>query len=95
MILGNEYDETCDLWSYACMVFELITGDYLFNPKSSEKYSKEEDHIAYIHELIGPPDLKWLKKAKRFRRYYTTKGRMKRIPKHKLWKLVDVFKDKY
>ena len=95
VILGIEYDETWDLWSYAWMIFELVTGDYLFNPKGSEKFSKEEDHIAFIHELIGAPDVKWLKKAKRFRKYFTTKGQMKRIPKHKLWKLKDVLKEKY
>lgn len=95
VILGIEYDETCDLWSYAWMIFELITGDYLFNPKGSETYSKEEDHIAFIHELIGPPDVKWLKRAKRFRKYYTTKGKMKKIPRHKIWKLKDVLKEKY
>jgi serine/threonine-protein kinase SRPK3 len=33
------------------MIFELITGDYLFDPKSGSSYSKEEDHIAYITEL--------------------------------------------
>jgi serine/threonine-protein kinase SRPK3 len=95
VILGGEYDETCDLWSFACMIFELITGDYLFDPKSSDRYSKEEDHIAFITELIGHPEVKWLKKCKRFRKYYTTRGKMKRIYKHKIWKLKDVFIDKY
>ena len=35
------------------MIFELVTGDYLFDPKSGDTYSKEEDHLAYITELIG------------------------------------------
>lgn len=95
VILGIEYDETCDLWSFACMIFELITGDYLFDPKSGDKYSKEEDHIAYIAELIGYPEFRWLKTAKRFRKYFTTTGKMKRILKHKEWHLEDVLKDKY
>lgn len=77
------------------MVFELITGDYLFDPKSGDKYAKEEDHIAYIIELIGHPDLKWLEQGKRFRKWFTTRGRMKRIYKHKIWRLEDIFKDKY
>jgi serine/threonine-protein kinase SRPK3 len=77
------------------MVFELITGDYLFDPKSGDKYAKEEDHIAYIIELIGHPDLKWLEQGKRFRKWFTTKGRMKRIYKHKIWKLHEIFIDKY
>lgn len=77
------------------MIFELVTGDYLFDPKSGESYSKEEDHLAYMIELIGYPDLKWLKGGKRYRKYFTTKGKMKRIHKHKIWKLDEVLKDKY
>jgi len=77
------------------MVFELITGDYLFDPKTGEDYGKEEDHIAFIIELIGHPDLKWLKECKRYRKYFTTRGKMKRIFKHKIWKLEQVFKEKY
>jgi len=77
------------------MIFELITGDYLFDPKSGDNYAKEEDHIAYIIELIGHPDIKWLKDCKRYRKYFTTRGKMKRIFKHKIWKLKEVFKDKY
>ena len=73
----------------------VVTGDYLFNPKASNTYSRSEDHIAFIHELIGPPDLKWLKKAKKFRKYYTTNGRMKKITKHKIWKLENILREKY
>ena len=35
-------------------VFELITGDYLFDPQSGTKYGKDDDHIAQIIELLGP-----------------------------------------
>lgn len=36
------------------MIFELATGDYLFEPHSGEYYSRDEDHIAHIIELLGP-----------------------------------------
>jgi len=32
-MLGIDYDTSADLWSLACMVFELITGDFLFDPR--------------------------------------------------------------
>uniref|UniRef100_A0A3P9Q2R0 non-specific serine/threonine protein kinase n=1 Tax=Poecilia reticulata TaxID=8081 RepID=A0A3P9Q2R0_POERE len=35
------------------MAFELATGDYLFEPHSGEDYSRDEDHIAHIIELLG------------------------------------------
>jgi len=46
-------------WSHATcanapQIFELITGgDYLFDPASGSRYSKDDDHIAQIMELIG------------------------------------------
>ncbi|CAM9166862.1 unnamed protein product, partial [Bubo scandiacus] len=42
-----------DIWSTACMAFELATGDYLFEPHSGEDYSRDEDHIAHVMELLG------------------------------------------
>jgi serine/threonine protein kinase len=53
-ILGAEYSDSADIWSLACMVFELVTGDFLFYPKDSEEqeaestYSKDEDHLAQV-----------------------------------------------
>lgn len=41
-IIGAAYDTSADMWSTACLIFELLTGDYLFEPKSGEKYSKDE-----------------------------------------------------
>ena len=35
------------------MAFELLTGDYLFDPHSGDNWSRDEDHIALITELIG------------------------------------------
>lgn len=55
VILGIDYDASTDLWSYACMVFELITGDFLFNPRpSQDQYKKNDDHLALFMEMIGP-----------------------------------------
>ena len=62
VILEGEYDESADLWSLACMTFELITGDYLFDPKKGKTYKKNDDHLALISELIGEcDDLKFMK----------------------------------
>lgn len=42
VVVGLEYDVTADIWSAACMTFELVTGDFLFAPRSSKNYSKDE-----------------------------------------------------
>jgi serine/threonine protein kinase len=47
VLLGAEYDETTDLWSLACMLFELVTGDYLFDPHSSQTASRDEGLLSH------------------------------------------------
>ena len=59
VILGIDYDASTDLWSYACMVFELITGDFLFNPRPGDDYKKNDDHLALFMELLGPAPKKF------------------------------------
>ena len=42
------------LFNVFAQMFELITGgDYLFDPASGSRYSKDDDHIAQIIELLG------------------------------------------
>jgi serine/threonine-protein kinase SRPK3 len=43
----------------ACFIFEALTGDYLFNPKGGENFSRDEDHLALMVELLGkyPPSM--------------------------------------
>lgn len=48
VIIRAGYDCTADVWSFACMVFELVTGDYLFDPKSTGDFDRDEDHLALV-----------------------------------------------
>ena len=38
-VLGIPYSCKADVWSLACVVFEILTGDFLFKPK---KYSDKK-----------------------------------------------------
>lgn len=42
VILGQGYDASADMWSMACLVFELLTGDFLFDPHHGDKFSKDD-----------------------------------------------------
>lgn len=35
------------------MVFELITGDFLFEPRKGDNYDKNDDHLAQMIELLN------------------------------------------
>jgi hypothetical protein len=43
--------------------FELATGDYLFEPHSGSTYSRDEDHLAHVIELLGSIPASTYKKA--------------------------------
>jgi serine/threonine-protein kinase SRPK3 len=51
--MGAKYSTPCDMWSLACLVFELVTGDVLFDPRAGDNYDRDEDHLALFIELLG------------------------------------------
>jgi serine/threonine-protein kinase SRPK3 len=42
VLLGSKYSTSADMWSFACIVFELATGDVLFDPRSGEDFDRDE-----------------------------------------------------
>ncbi|XP_034022869.1 SRSF protein kinase 1b isoform X2 [Thalassophryne amazonica] len=95
VLLGAGYSTPADMWSTACMAFELATGDYLFEPHSGEDYSRDEDHIALIIELLGKVPRKLILAGKYSKEFFTKKGDLRHITKLKPWGLFDVLVEKY
>lgn len=49
MILGcEEWNEKSDIWSLACILVELYTGELLF------PVHEDLEHLAIIEKIIGP-----------------------------------------
>lgn len=105
-ILGmTTWDEKVDVFSVACLVFELLTGEYLFNPKSRQGgWTKDDDHIAQIVELMGQSKeqggsdgfTKEMKTEGRYsREIWRSNGTLRNIAKLHHWPLSQVMIDKY
>ncbi|KAM9443873.1 SRSF protein kinase 1b isoform 3-T3 [Clarias gariepinus] len=95
VLIGSGYSTPADIWSTACMAFELVTGDYLFEPHSGDDYSRDEDHIALIIELLGKIPRKLIINGKYSKDFFTKKGDLRHITKLKPWGLLDVLVEKY
>merc|ERR1719235_2220079 len=95
VIINSGYDTSTDIWSLACIIFELVTGDYLFDPKASEEYPRDEDHLALFTELLGPMPGALIARGRRSPTYFNRKGDLRHIKSLRFWGLDDVLQQKY
>ncbi|XP_068639895.1 uncharacterized protein [Aristolochia californica] len=95
VILGSGYSSSVDMWSLACIAFELATGDMLFIPKDGHGYDEDEDHLALMMELLGKMPRKIAISGTHSKDLFDRHGDLKRIRRLKFWPLDKLFVEKY
>jgi len=95
VLIGGEYDTSADMWSLACVTFELLTGDLLFDPRAGEEYDRDEDHLAMFQELLGKMPKRLSLNGKYSKKFFDRKGNLKHIKQLKYWPVQEVLKEKY
>jgi len=68
VVLGARYGMPIDMWSFGCILAELLTGYPLFPGED------ESDQLACVIELLGMPPEKLLESSKRAKNFISSKG---------------------
>jgi len=58
VILGLGWNESCDVWSVGCILFELFKGDALFQTH------RDLEHLAMMRRILGPFPKNMIKRTK-------------------------------
>ncbi|KAL2984286.1 hypothetical protein AAZX31_12G079800 [Glycine max] len=95
VLLGSKYSTPADLWSFACICFELATGDVLFDPHSGDNYDRDEDHLALMMELLGKMPPKIALGGRYSREFLNRHGDLRHISNLRFWPMDKVLMDKY
>lgn len=72
------FEPAADVWSVGCLVFELLTGETLFDPQSprpGEYFTKDESHLAQAIELLGPIPPALVRRGLRSQHWFSNDGR--------------------
>ena len=73
----------------------MVTGDFLFEPRKSQNYDKDDDHLAQQMELLGRMPKNLALSGKNSKKFFNKKGQLKRISGLRFWPLKKVLVEKY
>ncbi|KAK8814136.1 hypothetical protein WA158_007998 [Blastocystis sp. Blastoise] len=95
-ILCAKYYTSTDIWSAACMIFELITGDYLFDPVDEpEGISKDEEHLAIMESILGTMNKNVFSNAEKSREFFNRNGYLRYNKGNRHWSISDILFNEY
>ncbi|GAB1314585.1 EKC/KEOPS complex subunit BUD32 [Madurella fahalii] len=73
IIIGAEWDSKIDIWSVGVMIWDLFEGGRLFRAVK-DGHLNDEQHLAEMVSLLGPPPKRFLDLNDKCRRYWDSEG---------------------
>jgi serine/threonine protein kinase len=69
IILDSKYNNSIDIWSIGCSIFELATGFILFDPLK-EPMNKDIQHLFLMEKILGPIPKNIIESSRRGKFFY-------------------------
>uniref|UniRef100_A0A6C0H813 non-specific serine/threonine protein kinase n=1 Tax=viral metagenome TaxID=1070528 RepID=A0A6C0H813_9ZZZZ len=76
ILLGN-CTYAVDIWALGCTLFEILTGDILFDPNKDAYNPRDYYHLCLINETCGDFPYYFLKKTKKYKLFFDSKFKIK------------------
>lgn len=77
VILGCEWGPSADIWNLACLIFEFLTGRWLFVPRGGPTWTAEAYHLAHMPAMAGEAfDPTYFRTGKFFDEYFDFDGKL-------------------
>ena len=95
IIFNSYYNETIDIWALACIIFELATGEALFDTKRDANFSQNENHILKFIEILGNIPNKLIKRMREPKMYFDMVKKLTKLKNIKRTSIKDLLIIKY
>jgi len=87
VILGCDICAKTDMWSLGCLIYELLTGDYLFDPEHEEtsRVPRDESHLQLMMESLGEIPQSMLDEGKSTNEFFDKGGQLRHTKVNGFW----------
>jgi serine/threonine-protein kinase SRPK3 len=96
VVMGDVYNEKVDVWSMACLFYELLTHDYLFEVDTEHDDNVEQDRLllSQMYATLGKMPYDYCIDSERTYQLFDERGRVKKHKKIEYNLLEDRIRDK-
>ena len=95
IVLNSDYNESIDNWAVACIIFELATGEPLFNAENDANFTQKENHLLKFIEILGNIPDKLIKRMINPKLYLDIIKKLTQQKSINRISLLDLLKSKY
>jgi serine/threonine-protein kinase SRPK3 len=92
IVLKCGFNNKCDIWSLGCSIYEILTGEILFDPEKDEEFSRDFHHIYWFYEICGDIPKWMIEKSDRKKEFFNKHGNFL-VNKPELWNIEDIIKE--